>query len=508
MASPNTTTTIEHSDVVILNVPRIAPSRPSAGTALIKSLVTQLGMSSRLFDINLDFFNTFADRYGLSQYHELDDYFYTDDTKLSTETQHSYDQWCQEWCDKIIARKPRWILVSIFTWQCQNFARDFLRRLRDLTDANIVIGGQGMIKSENSSFNKDPYFAKALLAQNLIDYYIQGEAEMALPALLSGDVTHAGINGSEFAPRTEMDLVPLYDFSDHDICAYHSGYPTGQLPLESSRGCVRACAFCDWPVYHGGFRSKSGQRLFEETIAYYESSGVKHYYFNDSLINGNLGDFRRFNQALLEYYQKNDLPPRSITYSGMYIVRKPNQWTESDWQLISQAGADTLLIGVESGSERVRKEMAKGFTGKDLDFTVEMASKYKIKVYFLMIVGWPSETREEFEMTLDLMRRYQKYVADGTMLGINFGTSLTIGEGTPIYKDPEKFNITGVKGQRPVDVFWMHKDNPGLTYRERVLRRIEAQELAQQLGYTFWKGDDQLTFLRNKYQRLLDANQN
>jgi radical SAM superfamily enzyme YgiQ (UPF0313 family) len=365
-----------------------------------------------------------------------------------------------------------------------------------------------MIKSENSSFNKDPYFAKALLAQNLIDYYIQGEAEMALPALLSGDVTHAGINGSEFAPRTEMDLVPLYDFSDHDICAYHSGYPTGQLPLESSRGCVRACAFCDWPVYHGGFRSKSGQRLFEETIAYYESSGVKHYYFNDSLINGNLGDFRRFNQALLEYYQKNDLPPRSITYSGMYIVRKPNQWTESDWQLISQAGADTLLIGVESGSERVRKEMAKGFTGKDLDFTVEMASKYKIKVYFLMIVGWPSETREEFEMTLDLMRRYQKYVADGTMLGINFGTSLTIGEGTPIYKDPEKFNITGVKGQRPVDVFWMHKDNPGLTYRERVLRRIEAQELAQQLGYTFWKGDDQLTFLRNKYQRLLDANQN
>jgi hypothetical protein len=49
----------------------------------------------------------------------------------------------------------------------------------------------------------------------------------------------------------------------------------------------------------------------------------------------------------------------------------------------------------------------------------------------------------------------------------------------------------------------MHKHNTELTYKERVLRRIEAQELAISLGYTFWKGDDQLTFIRNKYERIL-----
>lgn len=497
--------TADHCDVVILNVPRIAPSRPSAGTALIKSLVNDLDMSNRLLDINLDFFNRFASINDTQQFHELDDYFYTDDTKLSEPTQISYDLWCQDWCQRVIDFSPKWILISIFTWQCQNFARDFIGKLRTMTNANIVIGGQGMIKSENSSFNQDPYFAKALLANGLIDFYIQGEAEKALPALLSGDVHYPGVNGHEFAPRSDMDDVPFYDFSDHDIRAYHSGYPSGQLPLESSRGCVRACAFCDWPVYHGGFRSKSGSQLFDETRHYYETTGVTHFYFNDSLINGNLQDFRTFNQKLLAYYQQNNLPPRSITYSGMYIVRKPTQWREQDWKTIAEAGADTLLIGAESGSERIRKEMAKGFTGADLDFTVQMASRYKIKLYFLMIVGWPSETREEFDMTLDLMRRYQRFVADGTILGINFGTSLTIGEGTPIYKDPDRFNITGVNGRRPVDVFWMHKNNPDLTYKQRILRRIEAQELAQQLGYTFWKGDDQLTFLRNKYQKLSNA---
>jgi len=101
------------------------------------------------------------------------------------------------------------------------------------------------------------------------------------------------------------------------------------------------------------------------------------------------------------------------------------------------------------------------------------------------------------------LRRYQRYVADGTLMGINFGTSLTIGEGTPVYNDPDKFNLVGVDGKRPNDVFWMHKHNTELTYKERVLRRIEAQELAISLGYTFWKGDDQLTFIRNKYERIL-----
>jgi hypothetical protein len=490
-------------DAVIVNIPRMAPSRPSAGTALIKSLLNNNHVSNQLVDINIDFFNRFAVQYGAEQFQELDRYFYNDNVVLSATTNQSYQQLLTEWIQRIIALDPKWVLISIFTWQCQNFARDFIKQLRTETKAKIVIGGQGMIKSENTSFNENPYFAKELLASGAIDYYIQGEAEKALPELLRGNVTFPGINSDTFAERSEMNEVPVYDFSDHDITAYHSGYSDGQLPLESSRGCVRSCSFCDWPVYAGGFRSKPGDQLFEECVGYYHQHGTTNYYFNDSLINGDLKDFRQFNRRLVEYYEQHNLPDRTLKYSGMYIVRKPNQWQEADWALISRGGADTLLIGVETGSDRVRKEMAKGFNSADLDFTVQMASRYKIKLYFLMIVGWPSETRADFEETLDLLRKYQRYVADGTLMGINFGTSLTIGEGTPVYLNPEKFDLVGVDGRRPNDVFWMHQHNPELTYKERVLRRIEAQELAISLGYTFWKGDDQLTFIRNKYERIL-----
>ena len=490
-------------NAVIVNIPRMAPSRPSAGTALIKSLLNNIHVSNQLVDINVDFFNRFAVQYGAEQFQELDRYLYNDNIVLSLKTDQSYQQFLTHWIEHIVALDSDWILISIFTWQCQNFARDFITQLRAATKAKIVIGGQGMIKSENTSFNENPYFAKELLSANVIDYYIQGEAEKALPELIRGNDRFPGINSDSFAERSEMHDVPAYDFSDHDICAYHSGYSDGQLPLESSRGCVRSCSFCDWPVYAGGFRSKPGDQLFEECAGYYHQTGTTNYYFNDSLINGDLTDFRQFNRRLVKYYEQHNLPDRTLKYSGMYIVRKPNQWQEADWELISRGGADTLLIGVETGSDRVRKEMAKGFNSADLDFTVQMASRYKIKLYFLMIVGWPSETREDFEETLDLLRKYQRYVADGTLMGINFGTSLTIGEGTPVYLNPEKFNLVGVDGKRPNDVFWMHKHNTELTYKERVLRRIEAQELAISLGYTFWKGDDQLTFIRNKYERIL-----
>jgi hypothetical protein len=495
-------------DAIILNVPRIAPNRPSSGTALIKTLLNNLNISNQVYDINLDFFNCFVEKYDSKQFHELDLYFYSDEPTLTQDTYENYNKFIDNWVNKIIAHQPKWILISVFTWQCQKFTKDFLQKLRPCYQGNIVIGGQGMIKSEQTSFNERPVFAIEMLEQQLIDYYIQGEAEIALTELLKGNTHFLGINSNQYAPRSEMPEVPFCDFSDHAITDYHSGYNTGELPLETSRGCVRSCVFCDWPVYAGGFRSKPGRQLFEETIEYYTRYSVKNFYFNDSLMNGNMNDFRAFNQHLVDYYVGNNMPMRSVRYSGMYIVRKPNQMTEQDYKLISDAGADTLLIGVETGSDRIRKEMKKGFNNQDLDFTVQMCSKYGIRLYFLMIVGFPSETREDFEQTLDLLRKYQRYVADGTLTGINFGTTLSIGEGTPMYNNYEQFNITGVNGNRPNDVFWIHKENPELTYKERIMRRIEVQELATELGYTFWKGDDQLTFLQDKYKLLLNEYQN
>lgn len=492
----------------ILTVPRIAPVRPSIAPALIKTLLAEHGKTSQIFDINIDFYNQFTSVYNEQAFHELDTYFFVENTKLSEYAQQCYNSWLIEWANKIVALKTELVMISVFTWQAQRFTEDFLNVLRPLSNARIIVGGQGMIKSENTSFNTKPMFAIKLKNVGLIDHWIQGEAETVIKEIVKGNYNYVGIDTYEYAERRPLSETPVCDFSDLNIQEYHSGYQEGSLPLESSRGCVRACTFCDWPVAMGGFRSKNGIQLANEMISYYQTYGVTKFYFNDAVINGSIKDFRLFNSKLIEFYKTNNLPSRYFTYSGMYIVRDCVAFKETDFTTMGQSGADTMLIGVETGSDKVRADMRKGFNSVDLKFTIEQFSKNKIKAYWLLIVGYPSETREDFEQTLQMLREYQRFVADGTITGINFGTTLTIGEGVPMWHNYEDFGLVGINGNRPEDIFWMHKDNPGLTYKERILRRIEAQELATELGYTFWKGDDQLKFVMQKYQSQLDHAKN
>lgn len=391
----------------------------------------------------------------------------------------------------------------MFSWQAQKFVEEFLTVFRKRSKIEVIVGGQGLIREENGSYSLKPTFAHYLKDQGLIDHWVRGEAETTIPAIIKSDYSVAGIDTDFLAERSNVQDHSYMDFSDFDITKYQSGYETGVLPMETSRGCVRNCVFCDIPTMAGGFRFKRGDQLAAEMIHYYETYGVRNYFFHDALCNGSVRDFRQFNQALVDYYRRHNLPDRYFTYSSHAIVYSKRAFKPADFKAMAHAGAETMVIGVETGSDQVRAHMQKGFTSEDLDYNMEQYSKNKMQVYLLLIVGFPTETDQDFQETLDMLTRYQRYVADGTIIGVNLGTTLTIEEGTDIYEAPEKLKIIGVDGNRPRGSEWMCEDNPTLTYKKRIMRRIAAQEHAVNLGYTFWKGDDQMKVMMDKYQERL-----
>lgn len=488
---------------VILSVPRIAALRPAAAPAIIKSLLSDRGLESKVLDINLDFHNNFRKEHTDALFWEVDDYFFNNLTKLPPKIQQVYDQWIDQWIERIVDINPKWLMISVFTWQAQKFTRDFLVAWKKKTLIPVIIGGQGLIREENGTYASKPTYAHKLKNEGLINFWVRGEIETTIDAIIKETFDAPGINTDYFANRSDVNDHKLMNFDDFDILKYHSGYKNGVLPIESSRGCIRNCMFCDIPTTHGGFRFKKGNQLFNEVKHYFETYKVQDYFFHDALCNGSVKDFRIFNRKLVEYYQQNNLPSRHIKYSSHYIVRSKNHMPEKDFQLMGSAGAECMVIGVESGSDRVRHDMRKQFTNEDLDYNIRMFSKYGITAYFLMIVGFPTETRLDFEQTLEMLKRYQPYVADGTIIGVNLGTTLTIEEGTPIWDEYSKLKIIGINGDRPRGPDWRCEENPSLTYKERIMRRIEAQEYALKLGYTFWKGDDQLKLLMDNYNSRL-----
>lgn len=490
---------------VILTVPRVAALRPSAAPAIIKGIIKSKGLDSQALDINLDFHDTFRNRYSDHLYNTIDDYFFNHQKELTIEQKDAYNEWMYEWAKRIKELNPKYVFISVFTWQAQRFTRDFLTIWKTRSNIPVIIGGQGLTKEENGSYSNKPEFAHELHDKKLIRYWIRGEAETTIPAIIDGKFNTPGINTDTMAPRSDVNEHNFMDFSDYDIKKYHSGYEQGVLPTETSRGCVRNCVFCDIPTWHGKYRFKKGQRLSDELIHYYEQYQVKDFFFHDALCNGSVKDFKIFNQNLIDYYNEHELSNRHFKYSSHFIVRSEKAMPEENFELMGRAGAESMVVGVESGSDKVKVDMRKGFTNADLDYNIKMFSKYGINIYILLIVGFPTETRQDFNDTLDLLKRYQPYVADGTVIGVNLGTTLTIEEGAPIWNEYEKLDIVGVGNHRPHGPDWKCTSNPELTYKERILRRIEAQEHATKLGYTFWKGDDQLKLLMDNYKTRMEG---
>jgi len=485
------------TDVLILSIPRLSATRPQSACGILKSICNRAGVSSKVFDINLDFYQNFKSS-NLSTANSIDQYWIQWNKNLLPEEKTTYSSWLQEWIDKLMTFDCKIIAVSVFSWESQRFCLDFFPLLRKNFTGTIIVGGQGLINEQNGSFSTKMHFAHKLKNQGLIDHWIAGEAENSFyNFLIGGDVP--GLDSDVLVNDVDLDINNTADYSDFAIDQYVTAYPGGVLPIESSRGCVRSCAFCDIPTHAGGYRYKNGKILADEMIGYYHQYDVRNFYFNDALMNGSVKDFKLFLNCIIEFYQQNNLPDRFFTFSGYWIVRSETQFKEHNFELMSRAGGEMFETGVETGSERLRNIMNKGFSNADLEFNIQQLSKYKMKFFLLLLVGFPNETPADFEETKNLLRQWQKYVALGTIIGCNLGTGLTVEQGTPMFDNPAKFNIVPIKGDTTKGINWICTTTPELDYAERVRRRIELHQLAKELGYTIWKGDDHLSIIKDRY---------
>lgn len=496
MAKRNTTSL----DIALLSVPRIAPVRPQMAPAVLKGICNKLELTSKVLDLNQDFYLNWG-KVNESTIKILDDYFIEFSKSLDPNVEKTYHQWIDSWIEKINKLNPRHIGISVFSWQSQRFTRDLLTRLRPKTQAIIHIGGQGLTHNQNLSahWSSRVTFGWEMLEENLIDYFMKGESEETFERFLSGERDLPGLNNDSTVKFFALDDVPLPDYDDVDIRGYQNGYSAGVLPVESSRGCVRSCSFCEMSSMHGSFRRKSGHAVAREMIEYYKKYSVRDFYFHDDLMNGNLDDFRDTLNDLIEFYEQENLGDAYFSLSGYWIIRSQRQFGVKDWQALKRAGGNLFVVGIETGSDRLRKIVRKGFTNKDLEFSVKQMSDNGLKFYFMLISGIPGETKQDFQDTLDMLTRWQRYVADGTIIGINLGTTATIEEGTDFYNKPEKYNVVGFQGKKPQGINWMSLDTPELDYKERVRRRIKIQEHVMSLGYPLWKGDDHLKIIKDQY---------
>ncbi|VVB64531.1 tRNA-2-methylthio-N(6)-dimethylallyladenosine synthase [uncultured archaeon] len=92
-----------------------------------------------------------------------------------------------------------------------------------------------------------------------------------------------------------------------------------------------------------------------------------------------------------------------ITKLPFVLLLRPELATEKCIDILAKHNCFSVAIGVESGSERVRKEILnRHYSNDDLLNIAKMLHNYKIKFRTYNMIGLPTETEDEMWETIDI----------------------------------------------------------------------------------------------------------
>ena len=363
------------SKIAIISMPSQEYNFPAPSIFFLKGVLADQGIDSTCFDLNHMFMSKFKD-----------DALYWCETGKGYKKE--FNTFILQYFDKL--KNYEYLCLSVFTFNSQNFTRQFLQLIRKLTTAKIIIGGSGIENQQGEDVNGNTqYFYKEMLTENLIDFVIKNEGDISLPNFFKG----LDYNSNQLNNLTDMSFS---NFDDIDF----NNYNNQTIFVTGSRGCVRKCSFCDVSYFWPKYRYRPGDEIAKEIIFYYNKYNINNYAFSDSLVNGNMKEFRKFCSILTT----QNIP---IQWEGQFIFR--NGTTQEDWDSLKGSGCKRIWIGIESGSEKIRIDMVKKFNNEALYNSIENAGKRNIKMVFLLIVGYPTETLEDYEQTLDLIRWSKRF---------------------------------------------------------------------------------------------------
>ena len=257
---------------------------------------------------------------------------------------------------------------------------------------------------------------------NLLNYttIVIGDGEYAIVEAINSDekIIDAEQNPRLFLGRNYDEVaIPNRQFLDLDSYEYCIDGKKATNVI-SQMGCPYQCEFCSGrgSKTFNTIRKRSIENIIEEIDSLYNRHNYTGFMFYDDELNINKGYFEELLKALIDYQQRYRVGfnLRGFTRSDLLTTHQA--------ELMRQAGFKWLLIGFESGSDRILSSINKGCTVKDNSECYEIAVKSGLKVKALMSIGHSGESYDTLQETMDWLQKYPPDELDVTIVSVYPGS--------------------------------------------------------------------------------------
>ncbi|MBN1823126.1 MAG: radical SAM protein [Endomicrobiales bacterium] len=458
--------------VALLQCPVWGTREPPLAVVQLSGCLKAQGIETRSFDVNNRLYKRREESYKNLWAWEQSMFWYSKDNVKRFFSDISGT--VEGYADEILAFGPALAGFSVAA-SSYHFSVEMAKLLkRKDKNMKVCFGGQLFLDKRN---------IEKAFGESCVDYVIAHESDIALGelarALEKGNIANcAGIHRSdgtrvsftgERKSLKNLDKIPYMDFSDLRIEDYDD---SRHIMMMASRGCVWNCAFCSSRAFWPGYRYMSGERIHQE-ISYHRSlqkPDVSHIDFADLVFNGNIDRVREFAKLMVKY------PPFPASHKMQWnanAIISPGL-DEETLRLMAESGCQRLFFGIESGSQKVLNGMKKFYSPELALDVIRNASKYGIKVTCNFMFGFPGETEQDFDLTLDFVKQAAPYVERV----YPSRTYCSLEESSYLHSHPEEY---GIRTPLSHHLYWESNDGTN-TYPVRLKRCQRFELLCREIG--------------------------
>jgi len=312
---------------------------------------------------------------------------------------------------EVAAFAPDLIGFSVVTNQYR-FAREIARDIKGYCDAPVVCGGIHP--------TMDP---ESVLREDCFDYACIGEGEHAIvelaDALENGKPTseieniwtksNGHIIRNKVRPFVPLESLPRKDYEVFDFQRMIDA-KDGWVGIMSSRGCPFSCTYCFNHRLRELYRADLGCSTSElnyirrhsvgEVIEEMETLISSYKNINTIIFDDDLFTMDK------EYLKSFCAEYRSRVGVPFVCNAHVKAFDDEAAGYLKEAGCRIVKFGLESGSERVRREILnRRMSNNDIERAFATAERFGLHSSAFVMIGFPHETIAEIDETIDLLAR-------------------------------------------------------------------------------------------------------